>query len=61
MFLVSFRPYLLPLTPSSDPASPSISEESGASEEDMAIEKGSTVDASNEEIKTGRYNKFLSF
>ena len=50
--IVSLRSYLLPPTPSSGPASPSISEE-GASEEEPVTDKGLTVEDGSEEIKKG--------
>ena len=51
----SFRPYLLPPTPSSGPASPLVSDQE--SEEGQLNDKGTTIDYGIEEIKKG--NKFI--
>ena len=52
-YIDSFRPYLLPPTPSSDPASPCVSDQEGASDVDeQANQKG--ADEESEEVKKGK-------
>ncbi|XP_078361983.1 uncharacterized protein LOC144646311 [Oculina patagonica] len=48
---VSIRPYLLPPTPSSGPASPAISDQESISEEEQSSDKGDVTQDEKEEIK----------
>ena len=51
--LLNNRSYLLPPTPSSGPGSPALSDQESNGEEELASDKGDTVQDEKEEIKKG--------